>query len=211
MTLPAWWPSKRPYIIADCMTVMKSMPDKCVDMTFTSPPFKDEDVMGDYWTKYDKWFREMQRITSKTLIIIHSSTKINELIIKYPPKRLLIWYKGQSKYAYRFNPILVYQMTDDYKVNKFIYSDVFKRQSICGVGKTHPYEDPVSLYTALIKMFKGCEIVFDPFLGSGTTLDASGRCNKLGMGCEINPDYEPIIRKRSMQDITRLDYFGGLE
>ncbi len=40
------------------------------------------------------------------------------------------------------------------------------------------------------------QIVFDPFLGSGTTLMA---CEDLGMtfvGCETSPHYVDVIRKR---------------
>ena len=52
------------------------------------------------------------------------------------------------------------------------------------------------------------DIVFDPFLGSGTTIKMAELTGRIGLGCEINQDYEPIIKKRSMQNIAKLDMFG---
>lgn len=158
------------------------------DITFTSPPFKDDDVEGEYWFVYNEWMKEIFRVTGKVVVIIHSATKLNTLISLYPPKRLLIWGKGISQYSYRFNPILVYQQSDDYKVNKFIWSDCFGVEAITGKWKVHKYQDPELLYETILKMFKGCKTVFDPFLGSGTTERV---CQKLELdftGCEIDPE-----------------------
>ena len=184
--------------LGDCLEVMKGIPDKSVDLTFTSPPFKEKDVEGEYWEEYDKWFTEISRITSKVICIIHSATKLNYLISKYPPKRTLIWGKGFSQYSWRFNPILVYQISDDYKINKFIYSDAFGVQPVSSKSesRTHIYQDPEILYKAVIRMFKGCDTVFDPFMGSGTTGVTSILENRSFMGCEIDPTYFAIAEKR---------------
>lgn len=173
--------------LGDCLEIMRSMPDKSVDLVFTSPPFKEEDVDGDYWQLYDLWFSEMMRVASKAVCVIHSATKINKLFEKYPPKRLMIWGKGFSQYSYRFNPIFVYQVSDDYKVNKYIWSDTIGVQSVQGKNKVNKYQDPFILYSTIIKMFKGCETVLDPFMGSGTTATASADNGKSFIGIEIDP------------------------
>ena len=183
-------------ICGDCLEVMKGIPDGSVDMIFTSPPFKEEDIEGDYWKEYDKWFSEMNRICTKVIIIIHSATKLNYLIKNYPPKRLMIWGKGFSQYSYRFNPILLYQVNDDYKINKYIWSDVFGVQSVQGKGKEHKYQDPLVLYELIIKMFRDCEIICDPFLGSGTTAVACKELGRRYIGIEISPEYCEIARNR---------------
>lgn len=162
----------------DCLIGMKKIPDKSIDMTFTSPPFKDEDVPGDYWEFYDAFFNEAQRVTSKVICIIHSSTKMNTIITKYPPKRTIIWGKGISQYSFRYNPVFCYQICEEYKINKHIWCDVFGVQSVTGKWKVHRYQDPVVLYRTLIKMFKGCNTVLDPFMGSGTTAIV---CKTLGL------------------------------
>lgn len=178
----------------DCLEYMKGMKDKSVDLIFTSPPFKEEDVKGDYWELYDLWMREFLRVTSKAVIIIHSATKLNTVISKYPPKRTMVWGKGISQYAWRWNPIFVYQISDEYKVHKYIWCDAFGVEAITGKWKVHKYQDPELLYETVIKMFKGCQTVFDPFAGSGTTERA---CEKLGLdfvGCEIDPERFAIAK-----------------
>lgn len=180
----------------DCVEVMGKMPDKSIDLVFTSPPFKDEDVEGNYWELYDLWFKEIMRVASKVVCIIHSSTKINKLFEMYPPKRLLIWGKGFSQYSYRFNPIFVYQISDDYKVNKYIWTDTIGVQSVQGKNKVHKYQDPLMLYSTIIKMFKGCETVLDPFMGSATTGQACLENGRHFIGIEIDPRYFKIAEER---------------
>lgn len=173
----------------DCLDLMREMPDKSVDLVLTSPPFKEEDVDGDYWTFYDQMFGELCRISKNAVLIIHSATKLNYLISRYPPKRTMIWGKGVVLYSWRWNPILVYQMRDDYKVNRRIWSDAFGISPICGGNKAHRYQDPDLLYVTLLRMFSDCDTVLDPFLGSGTTAIACLRTGRHFIGIEKHEPY----------------------
>jgi len=178
----------------DCMEGMKQFPDKYFDMCLTSPPFKDEDVQGDYWKIYDVWIKEIFRITGKVILIIHSATKINEHVLKYPSKRILIWNKGIIKYSYRFNPIYAYQIDDNYKINKKIYSDTNTQQPVR--NRSHPYEDPIKIYQWLISMFNDCNTIIDPFMGSGTTAIACEMENRKWIGFETFLDNYTTAIKR---------------
>lgn len=195
----------------DCLDLMKSMLDKSVDMVFTSPPFKEEDVDGDYWPIYDAWFSEMMRVAGKVVIVIHSATKLNHLIATYPPKRTMVWGKGISQYSWRWNPILVYQIADEYKVNPHIWCDTFGVESVNGDWKVHKYQDPELLYETVIKMFDGCASVLDPFMGSGTTGKV---CKRLGLdfiGYEIDPvNYQIAVEQINGQvrNSTQPSLFG---
>jgi DNA modification methylase len=51
------------------------------------------------------------------------------------------------------------------------------------------------------------DIVLDPFLGSGTTLLACRRTDRIGLGFEINPDYEPIIQERMLEKVPRIESY----
>jgi DNA modification methylase len=182
----------------DCLEVMKELPDKSVDLTITSPPFKDEDVNGEYLEIYDLWFNEMKRVTSKVLIIIQSATRINHLIRNYPPTRLMIWGKGFSCYSWRFNPIFLYQLKADYSINKRIWCDMHNFSAI-GVKwgkKYHKYQDPVKLYKTIIGMFPECEIIMDPFLGSGTSGIASRELGHKFIGMDIVKEFCETSKKR---------------
>lgn len=50
-------------------------------------------------------------------------------------------------------------------------------------------------------------IVLDPFLGSGTTMGECRKNDRIGIGFELNPDYEIFIIKRSMIEIPRLETY----
>ena len=70
----------------------------------------------------------------------------------------------------------------------------------------HPAPYPLELVMRLIKLYSFIgETVFDPFLGTGTTLRACKLLNRNGAGCEINPAYEKIIDYKSMSNIPSLE------
>jgi DNA modification methylase len=91
--------------------------------------------------------------------------------------------------AYRYNAIFIYQLRPDYKINKYIWSDVIGCYSIKQKDKIHKDKDPVYVYETILKMFKDCKIVFDPFLGSGTTAEAAKNQGMDFIGFDINPGH----------------------
>jgi site-specific DNA-methyltransferase (cytosine-N4-specific) len=49
------------------------------------------------------------------------------------------------------------------------------------------------------------DIVFDPFFGSGTTGQVASNLGRRFIGCELNPDYEPLQRDRLRQPGLQLE------
>jgi DNA modification methylase len=75
--------------------------------------------------------------------------------------------------------------------------------------KIHPTQMPEKLIERIIKFSSNeGDTVLDPFLGSGTTLVACQKLNRNGIGFEINPEYEAIIRDRLKLDIKNIESFG---
>lgn len=69
-----------------------------------------------------------------------------------------------------------------------------------GHGNHHPTVKPVDLMRYLIRLVTPPGgIVFDPFIGSGTTAVAAIREGVAWIGCEIDPDYVTIARRRTAQ------------
>jgi len=63
--------------------------------------------------------------------------------------------------------------------------------------RVHPNEKPLSLVKKFISWHSNQgHLVFDPFLGSGTTLVACKELNRNGIGIEINEKYCEIAKKR---------------
>jgi len=67
-----------------------------------------------------------------------------------------------------------------------------------GEWNTHISVKPLALIEHLIKLFTVPDaVVLDPFLGSGTTLVACKKTQRIGIGAEINPEYHPVIEHRT--------------
>ena len=62
-------------------------------------------------------------------------------------------------------------------------------------ARVHPTEKPVGLLSSIISAIPG-DVVFDPFMGSGTTAEAAISCGRSFIGCEINPHYFDIACRR---------------
>jgi len=76
------------------------------------------------------------------------------------------------------------------------------RENIAIQGdKFHPFQKPVKLMKFCINEAGHTYLVFDPFMGSGSTLVAAKELNRKSIGIEINPDYCEIAVKRLKQEV----------
>lgn len=72
----------------------------------------------------------------------------------------------------------------------------FPSQSKKGAGG-HPAPFPIELPTRCIKLFSFVgDTVFDPFVGSGSTLIATYLSNQTGIGIEIDSSYCDVAVER---------------
>jgi DNA modification methylase len=96
--------------------------------------------------------------------------------------------------------IILFASSDGHKTNRFD-TDVWSiPRATTGAPEQrtgHPYESPVALPSRAIENSsqKG-EVVYDPFLGSGTTLIAAEQLGRKCYGMEISPQYCDVIVKR---------------
>jgi DNA modification methylase len=71
--------------------------------------------------------------------------------------------------------------------------------------KNHPAPYPEELAYRLVRMFSFVgDTVLDPFMGTGTTLLASARCNRNSIGVEIEPSYVKIAKCRLESELESL-------
>ena len=77
-----------------------------------------------------------------------------------------------------------------------IWSDIKKSAEEIQLG--HPAMFPLQLATRLIECFTtdADNLVFDPFVGVGTTALAAERSNKIGIGIELSSKFASIAEKR---------------
>ncbi len=70
-------------------------------------------------------------------------------------------------------------------------------------SRVHPTQKPVGLFVEIIKEID-CKTIFDPFLGSGSTLIAAEKTTKSHYGIEFEPAYVDLIIRR-WQEFTGQD------
>lgn len=119
------------------------------------------------------------------------------------PRHELIWLKnnhvlGRVDYAYKHEPILYAWKDTGHK----FYGDF--QTSVIEIPKPqrsdlHPTMKPVELINILVKNSSlAGEIVYDLFLGSGTTLIACAQTGRMCYGMEISPEYVAVILQRAV-------------
>ena len=108
-----------------------------------------------------------------------------------PVELIVILYKDTWKKAYKgTNDILRQEFLD---WTNGLWS--FNGESAKKIGHPAPY--PVELPYRCIKMFSYKEdMIFDPFLGSGTTLVAARQLQRVGIGVELDKQYYNLAQKR---------------
>lgn len=182
----------------DCLEFMKSMPDKCVDLVLTDPPYGINIANNPFRQKFEKrdwdekaptqeYFDEIFRISKEQ--IIWGGNYFN-----LPNSRCFyVWDKVQPQ---DFSSAMCEQAW----VSKQSPAKLFKSRVVQEV-KYHPTTKPIELFKWCLTFFPDAEIVFDPFLGSGTTAVACKQLNRKYIGCEISEEYCKIAEKRLSQDL----------
>lgn len=116
-------------------------------------------------------------------------------------KELAIYGLGEGKYDGAINETDEFQFalyardggkfTDSRKLSNVWFFDKPK------ANKDHPTMKPIGLCAkGILALSEPEDVVFDPFLGSGSTLIAAEQVGRRCYGCEIDPKYCDVIRKR---------------
>jgi len=185
-------------IVGDCVEIMKGLEDNSIDVILTDPPYKDDDVMGDYYEWFGRFFQEAMRVSKDYVIFFNNASRLYDILQKFGrPYRILIWSKGVVKYAWRWEPIFIYASKNpSFKMTKLIWSDHLPYQPLHRKQSLHQYEKPIGLMEQLIRYIPNDKTILDPFLGSGTTIVAARKLNRSCIGIEIDSETVEIAKKR---------------
>lgn len=198
----------------DCLEAMKEMPDGCVDLVLTDPPYnaqsigpdnrKYEDgkmklVLKEYRKFCREWFKEAKRV-SKCLVFSPGTRNV----CYYPqPNWIICWSKPQAPSFSSlggFNvwePIMVYgKPASGKRVSRDLFRCDVHNWSV-GLEKNHPCPKRISWAMWFIKRFSNeGDLVMDPMIGSGTTAVAAEGLSRKWIGIEKEPKYCEIARQR---------------
>jgi site-specific DNA-methyltransferase (adenine-specific) len=208
----------------DCLETMKRMEDKSVDLIVTDPPYfqpafhyagtrnagAPKKTLGDLsilQTYFDLLFREIDRLLSDagTIYVFCDGQSYPIMYRSIFPfcthVRPLIWDRMVSFNGYTWrhqHEIIAWGEREATERIPTGDGDVLQCRGVLQDGRLHPAQKPVELIERLISKYtrKTDAVVYDPFLGSGTTAVACERLGRKWIGSEINPDYCKIAEKR---------------
>ncbi len=209
----------------DCLNVMKYMDDESIDLLLTDIPYGGVNRKSNGLRNLDKkdadtftmnmsvLIKEMVRVTKGSGYIFCGWEQMSEIVSiireQKISSRVIVWEKtnpspmnGQRIWLSGIE-LAVYFKKKNATYNQHCKNVVVRFP--CGRGKVHPTEKPLKLFKHFIEISSNKDdIVFDPFIGSGTTAIASKELGRNFIGCEISSQYYEIAQDRLHKIISPL-------
>ncbi len=203
-------------ICGDCLEVMKGIPDKAVDLVLTDPPYgikinRVAKLVGNSTHKSSKATDESwdDSVPCKEVFDNIFRISTNQIVFGanyfwenfYSSQCYIVWDKRGNLPSVPFCET-EFAWTSFNKMSKryVCINHGFIKDS--NEGKfANPTQKPQELIQRIINDFsKDGDLIFDPFLGSGTTAVACKALNRRFIGIEINPKYCEIAQRRLAQE-----------
>ena len=198
----------------DCLPFMRELPDKCIDLCLCDPPYgikRDKGFEGfGGFGGFGKPIARRQyadtwdsKIPEKTIFQEIMRLSKNQMFfggnffahILPPSTHWIFWDKCQTMPTFGDGE-LIWTSFPKKSIKKYIF-EFNGLLSASEDRREHPTQKPTELIGWLLRDYsEPTDIIFDPYLGSGTTAVA---CEKLGrrwIGCEISPEYVKIAQAR---------------
>ena len=189
----------------DCLEYMQEMEAGSVDAVITDPPYG----LGDWNNRGTNAGGPFDSELTQKWDILPSKECIDK--IRVVSKNQIIWgvnylmdYLPRTKQLFIWNKFIRKMHFNDCEVawcsgfkeacRMFDYSPSRAEK------KEHPTQKPLALIRwCIMQLPESTNTIFDPFMGSGTTGVAAVQLGRNFIGCEIDPDYFEIAKKRIEQ------------
>ena len=211
----------------DCLEGMKSIPEKSVNITLTDIPYGvvnresnglrnlDKENADVFNIDMDELLSEIHRVTEGQIIIFCAKEQFSEIYKFFANKkgttRSIIWQKtnpspmnGQHVYLSGVEHAVWFKPRGRKVFNAHCKNTVFTYSN--GSRKIHPTQKHIELFKELITdNSKEKEVVFDPFMGSGTTAVAAIDTGRNYLGFELDEEYHKLSEHRIADHIKLKD------
>jgi len=207
-------------VVGDCLDVMAQMPDGCVDLVVIDPPFDIEeldyeqffvrcaDTMKEgatiycYWSSKGITFLEplfRQAFHLRNIIAIRTKNFIchpwDKAAFDFKWTPVFFGTKGQLNYELRKKAF-----AEDYHTGD-AWNCVMPQSNWVQEKRIHRFQKPEESIERMIRISSSPgDLIFDPFIGSGTTAVVADRLGRKFFGCDINPDYVEMALERLEKD-----------
>lgn len=177
----------------------------------------------EYQKKQIEFLNELYRITKQNGSVMYNHKNRIRNGIQISPyewllktnwiiKQEIVWFNRSQN----FDKCRFYPMTERiFWLSKNINTEFFNtinqhdliKDNAVGTNKEHKRAFPVSLSERFIMCFPKSNIIFDPYLGSGTTAIAAHNLNKNFIGCELDTEYYEKAVQRIKNHTNQLTLF----
>ena len=176
----------------DCMNVLKQLPDKCIDLVLTDPPYRDNKdnqptidmrnngTMKDFGNKPTKEvFNEIFRISKKQIIFGSNNFKLPEY------KGFIVWDK-QMPFDFTMSMAEIAWISESCGTTSKIFSMRASGQEY----RIHPTQKPLKLFEKIINYYSNeNDLILDCFSGLGTMAVACHNLKRRFICIEKDYDY----------------------
>ena len=206
---------------ANCLDLMKDIPDKSVDLILTDPPYgiglkckninsrlvavANNNAGKHTWTNNDYPDigddkpidpSELLRI-GKRLALFGANNYASKLPDRYS---WLVWDKKTERGAKNHigDCELIWccgSKHNSVRIFRYMWNG-YQRDGEVGEKQVHPTQKPVELMKWIISFFEPVNLILDPFCGSGTTCVAAKLLGRNYIGIDISPEYCKITENR---------------
>jgi site-specific DNA-methyltransferase (adenine-specific) len=211
----------------DCLEFIKQLPDKCVDLVLTDPPYGINGGNGHLSVergkgKYTGIFEDTpEYIRDLVVPVIQECRRISKAVIVSPGFKNMMFYPPVDSYGTLHNPTatgistfgmcysqpLFYYGKSPTKKNMRVKLDFMLLPDHRDKFE-HPCIKPLKTWRQIMNTFTfPGQIVFDPFMGSGTTAVSCEGGGRKWFGCELEPKYCAIAQKRIDAERAQLKLF----
>lgn len=185
----------------DCIVVLKEMADKSIDAIITDPPYGIANVWkGGFGSG---WGRAREQTEKRnTWDVAPSEEYINEIL--RVGKKIIIWGGNYFNLPISRGWLVWNKPERGFSLAEaelaWTNIDMPIRTYYCrrsDPDREHPTQKPLSLMKWCVERFTQIgDVVFDPYMGSGTTGVACVQYERNFIGAEIDKEYFAIAEKR---------------
>lgn len=201
----------------DCLEILKQLPDKCIDLILTDPPYGD----GIGYGRLDKTIanNEDESINYKVLPILYDKLKSGGVCYLFTnwkfSSKIQAFLGEKTLFSIRMQLVIVknnfgmgYGFRNQYelclvlekgkaKYNRNDVSNVLQMQHVHHDEHSHPHEKGIDFLKILIDhSSKEGDVVLDCFAGSGSVLVASKDMKRNFIGIELDEKWHRLANER---------------
>ena len=204
----------------DCFDLFNDMLPKSVDVVFTSPPYNSkrfkkyggfEDNYKNYFSFISRVIDESLRVSKKYVIInlqanYYNKKDVYKIIGKYSEKiqRIVVWAKSnpapsslRNRLTNAYEYFLILSTDSTVTINSVFAKDIIEYPVNTQKINGHSAVMNKNVCEWFIKEFtKPQEIIFDPFMGAGTTAVVCVEQGRMYLGSEIVKEYCDFANER---------------